>query len=130
MGVGVMMDENADSTGRERRSRARGRNVIVAALACRLIVTLAAGALAQGDSEAPKGSLPETTIAPSDGGVRVPPAGEGSLAPSEPAPAPTHRKSHHAATHKTSSAQAEPATGMLKLNQDSWAYAAPDKSSG
>jgi hypothetical protein len=133
MGVGVREIELADSSRSKKILRTLARHAIVAAMACAFTISVVVPGFAQNDSEAPKG-LPETTIAPEGGGAPPPPAAdEGAAGATPPAPAvapkPTHHKGHR--SHKASySGEVEPATGMLKLNEDTWAYSAPAKSSG
>jgi len=130
-----MKDAFADTTRNRSIFGALARHAVVAAIACALTISVVVPSFAQHDSEAPKSGLPETTIAPAGGGAPPPAADEG--VPSETAPAPAavtkqaHHKSHHTRSSKASySGAVEPATGMLTLKEDSWAYATPAESSG
>jgi uncharacterized protein YgiM (DUF1202 family) len=80
-------------------------------------------AFAQGGS-APKTlpeTLPNTTISPATAEISA----SGTAAP------PTHHKTPHATAKKSASwsGPVEPVTAMLKLKEDSWAYANPTSSS-
>jgi len=135
MGVGVMTNACANATGNKNLFSQLRHRLCAVMIVGLFTIAFAISGFAQSDSEAPKG-LPETTIAPEGGGPPPPPAAdEGAASPAAPAPAvatkPAHHKSHHAASHSASYAGAvESATGLLKLKEDSWAYATPAKSSG
>jgi hypothetical protein len=98
-----------------------------AAFAAAIAAAAPAIALAQGAT-----TLPKTTIAPSEGGA--PPASSGASTPiaaKSPAPAAAHHAasvSHHAKPASYSAPTVEPASAMLKLRKDSWAYARPTTS--
>ena len=118
MRVGDMTNAPAVANAGKKIHGAAARRGLIIAIAGVLTLAFAARGFAQNDSEAPKGGLPETTIAPA-GGAPPPAAGEGPAGTPALAPKPVHHRSHH--THKASySGDVEPATGLLKLWISCW----------